>query len=196
MHSVRPLSLIQIIQTQRGTKTLPSKQLRSIQEWIEMKKYADAMTKRLLSTAIFILLLTELVVGQPNEIDSSEINTTHTYGSDQEFGPIESAISSENAFYTDRVLEPRSNLELYLSLGILVFGLILIIFTGIVAYRKNSGWDQEATRIFAVSIIVTAGLFLMTAGYSDQQVAPMFGLLGTIVGYLLGRSPPGEPVSK
>jgi hypothetical protein len=31
------------------------------------------------------------------------------------------------------------------------------------------------------------------AGYSDQQIAPAMGLLGTIVGYLLGkdvREPP------
>jgi hypothetical protein len=79
-----------------------------------------------------------------------------------------------------------------LSLGVLAFGVILILFTGFVALKKNSGWDQEATRIFAVSVIVTAGLFLITAGYSDQQIAPMFGLLGTIVGYLLGKSPSGE----
>jgi len=148
-----------------------------------------------LGVAILILFLAGLTVSQPDEVMSSNIGASQT-SSDQEFGRIESAISSEKASNTERVLKPRSDLELYLSLGVLTFGLILIIFTGIVAYRKNSGWDQEATRIFAVSIIVTAGLFLMTAGYSDQQVAPMFGLLGTIVGYLLGRSPPGEPVSK
>ena len=151
--------------------------------------------KRFLSTAILILFLAELAVSQPDEVISSNTSASQT-GSDQEFGPIESAISSETASNTDRVLKPRSNLELYLSLGVLTFGLILIIFTGIVAYKKNSGWDQEATRIFSVSIIVTAGLFLMTAGYSDQQVAPMFGLLGTIVGYLLGKSSSGEQVSK
>ncbi len=27
----------------------------------------------------------------------------------------------------------------------------------------------------------------MTAGYTSEQIAPMFGLLGTIVGYLLGK---------
>ncbi|MCK9570568.1 hypothetical protein M0R72_16590 [Candidatus Pacearchaeota archaeon] len=78
---------------------------------------------------------------------------------------------------------------IYLSLGILAFGLILVIFTGIVALKKNAGWDQEATRVFAVSVIVPAGLFLIVMGYSDQQIAPMFGLLGTILGYLIGKPP-------
>jgi hypothetical protein len=81
---------------------------------------------------------------------------------------------------------------IYLSLGVLAFGLVLVIFTGIVALKKKEGWDKEATRIFTVSVIVTAGLFLITAGYTDQQIAPMFGLLGTIVGYLLGKSSQNE----
>lgn len=76
----------------------------------------------------------------------------------------------------------------YMSVGVLVFGLVLVVCTGIVAFRKQAGWDREATRVFAVAVIVTAGLFLVTAGYSSQQIAPMFGLLGTIVGYLLGKS--------
>jgi hypothetical protein len=144
---------------------------------------------------IFALLLTELAASdelQP-EVDkneSSKINVNQAYDANQEFGPIEYTISEEKNLGTDRVIiKPRSNIETYLSLGVLAFGLVLIIFTGFVASKKNSGWDQEATRIFAVSVVVTAGLFLITAGYSDQQIAPMFGLLGTIVGYLLGKSP-------
>ena len=89
-------------------------------------------------------------------------------------------------------IRPKSMTEIYLSLGVLAFGLILVIFTGFFVLRKNASWDQEATRVFAISVIITAGLFLITAGYSDRQIAPMFGLLGTIVGYLLGKSLPQE----
>jgi len=33
----------------------------------------------------------------------------------------------------------------------------------------------------------------MTAGYSSEQIAPMYGLLGTVVGYLLGKTrSPGD----
>ncbi len=155
------------------------------------------MINRLFSTIMLILLLAGFAIGQPDEIELSDTNASQTHNSDQEFGPIESSILSEKTSGSYNVIiRPRSNWEIYLSLGVLAFGLVLIIFTGIVALKKNSGWDQEATRIFAVSVIVTAGLFLMTAGYSDQQVSPMFGLLGTIVGYLLGKSSPGRTESK
>ena len=83
-----------------------------------------------------------------------------------------------------------------LSWGILAFGLFLVLFIGVIALKKNLGWDRELTRIFTVSIVVTAGLFLITAGYTDQQIAPMFGLLGTMVGYILGKSSPPEVPTK
>jgi hypothetical protein len=147
-----------------------------------MQRKIVRMAKWLLISLMFALLLTEYVVSQ------SEITDTHTNDSDQEYGPIETAISDKKTSDTDiMIIKPRSDIEIYLSVAVLAFGLILIIFTGVVALKKNSGWDQEATRIFAVSVIVTAGLFLITAGYSDQQIAPMFGLLGTMIGYLLGK---------
>jgi uncharacterized membrane protein len=77
---------------------------------------------------------------------------------------------------------------LYLSWGILAFGLCLVLLLGIIIYKKNAFWDQEATRVFTVTIVIISGLFLMTAGYSSQQVAPMFGLLGTMIGYIFGKS--------
>jgi hypothetical protein len=98
--------------------------------------------------------------------------------------------------YNSKVIGPKSMTEIYLCLGVLAFGLFLVFFTGIIAMKKSTGWDSEVTRIFTVSVIVTAGLFLITAGYSDTQIAPMYGLLGTVVGYLLGKNPPGEPGSK
>ena len=114
---------------------------------------------------------------------------------------IENTLFDENTnaqsdSVSEPVINPRTNTETILSLGVLAFGILLVFFTGIVAFRKNTGWDSEATRIFTVAIIVTAGLFLITAGYGDQQIAPMFGLMGTMVGYLLGKTPPGEQPTK
>lgn len=97
---------------------------------------------------------------------------------------------------SEKTILPRTTTETILCLGVLAFGIFLIFFTGFIAMRKGTGWDAEVTRIFTVSVIVTAGLFLITAGYSDQQIAPMFGLLGTIVGYLLGKSPSGDQGTK
>lgn len=77
---------------------------------------------------------------------------------------------------------------IYLSLGVLLFGLILVSLLILIVFKKNVGWTQDISRAFTLSVIVTSGLFLITAGYTSQQIAPMFGLLGTIAGYLLGKS--------
>jgi hypothetical protein len=58
----------------------------------------------------------------------------------------------------------------------------------IMVLKVNKGWDKELTRLFTVVMVIIAGLFLMTAGYDDKQVAPMFGLLGTLLGYIFGKS--------
>lgn len=78
-----------------------------------------------------------------------------------------------------------------MSIYILAYGAVLSLFSGIIALRTK-GWSPEATKVFTVTVIVTAGLFLMTAGYTSEQIAPMYGLLGTIVGYLLGKANPSE----
>ena len=38
-----------------------------------------------------------------------------------------------------------------------------------------------------VITVITGSLVLITAGYSNEQIAPAFGLFGTVIGYMLGR---------
>jgi len=40
--------------------------------------------------------------------------------------------------------------------------------------------------------VITGSLLLITAGYTNEQVAPAFGLFGTIIGYMLGRMHQGQ----
>jgi hypothetical protein len=60
-----------------------------------------------------------------------------------------------------------------------------------------------------VITVITGSLVLITAGYSNEQIAPAFGLFGTVIGYMLGRmsqpgpapgapaeTPPAEPPAK
>jgi hypothetical protein len=75
-----------------------------------------------------------------------------------------------------------------LSWGILAFGFAAVLLIMIMVLKVNKGWDKELTRLFTVVMVIIAGLFLMTAGYDDKQVAPMFGLLGTLLGYIFGKS--------
>lgn len=74
-----------------------------------------------------------------------------------------------------------------ISIFLLAFGGIILVSEFVIIYKKNHGWDLHSTRIVSITLIIIAGLFLILVGYSDAQIAPMMGLLGTIVGYLLGK---------
>ena len=91
-------------------------------------------------------------------------------------------------------INPMENLQFILTVGAFAFGL-LVILTQLVALRwvQHLGADDVA-RNCAISMVVTGALVLIIAGYNSSQIAPAFGLFGTIVGYLLGRSTRrGEP---
>jgi len=76
----------------------------------------------------------------------------------------------------------------YLSTSILLFGLGVMVIMGWLVVRR--GITQGVLRLICVPLIVVAAVFLMVAGYDDQQLSPIVGLLGTIAGYLLGKTEP------
>ena len=82
-----------------------------------------------------------------------------------------------------------------ISVAVLAFGL-MVIFT--IAYLIQRGRDPEQLlKIFGTTLILVMAVFLVVAGYSDQQISPVMGLMGTIAGYLLGRNAQGnEPPKK
>ena len=83
----------------------------------------------------------------------------------------------------------RTLLENVLSIAVLAFGLILAGILTIAAVKSKSGrpFGTNYVKLVGLTLVITAGLFLICAGYSQDQIAPMVGLLGTIAGYLLGK---------
>ena len=80
-----------------------------------------------------------------------------------------------------------SKTEVYLSASVLFFAIIVIVVM-LIAFRGHlSDKSEEIGRFSIVTILVMGALFLITAGFSNEQIAPAYGLLGTIAGYLLGR---------
>ncbi len=79
-----------------------------------------------------------------------------------------------------------SSREFWLSIIILFFGFI-VISAEYALLRNNTATAEEILRIFAVTLIVVGTMFLITASFSNDQIAPAMGLFGTIAGYLLGR---------
>lgn len=72
-----------------------------------------------------------------------------------------------------------------ISSTVLAFGLVVFFLA---TYLIKIGKEVEAIlRVFGTIMIVFLAVFLVVAGYSDTQIAPVMGLLGTIAGYLLGR---------
>ena len=54
---------------------------------------------------------------------------------------------------------------------------------------KINQFDQgQSLKFILVTLVITSALFLIAAGFSNNQIASAMGLLGTIAGYLLGRS--------
>lgn len=87
---------------------------------------------------------------------------------------------------SNEIITPLSDLEFILSISVLVFGLLIIILEMFLIKHKRINSD-DTIKFITITLIITGTLFLITAGYSNDQIAPAVGLLGTIAGYLLGR---------
>jgi membrane associated rhomboid family serine protease len=79
-----------------------------------------------------------------------------------------------------------TSFEFYLSLEVLVFGIIVVVLEYL-AIRRRSSHVEDILRIYAVTLIIIGTLFGITAGFGSEQIAPAMGLFGTIAGYLLGK---------
>ena len=97
---------------------------------------------------------------------------------DQTMQPDKSIISE---------LTPLSSYEFFLSLLVLCFGFFALLLE-VWLIQKNKIDQDNTVKFIVITLIITATLFLITAGYNNNQIAPAMGLLGTIAGYLLGKS--------
>jgi hypothetical protein len=78
-----------------------------------------------------------------------------------------------------------------MSASVLLFGLVVLL---VLVYQiKRYAISEHESKLFIIVLVVVSALFLVVSGYSDSQIAPVMGLLGTIVGYILrgSQEPPG-----
>lgn len=80
------------------------------------------------------------------------------------------------------------DLAQFLGVAVLLFGLISMVLMFILFMRRRS--TELVLRAFGVPLIIVSAVFLVVAGYTEQQIAPVMGLLGTIAGYLLAKTEP------
>jgi hypothetical protein len=78
-----------------------------------------------------------------------------------------------------------------LSLAILIFG-FLCLGLEYLAFSKGHLSEDGMLKLFGLTVISTLGVFLVVAGYGQNQIAPVIALLGTAAGYLMGRDSSGK----
>lgn len=85
-----------------------------------------------------------------------------------------------------------TTIEIVLSVAILIFALLVLLIQAYLVRKATAALSARSiVRMNGLTLIITAGLLLVTAGYSADQVSPVMGLLGTIAGYLLGSGEEG-----
>ena len=100
--------------------------------------------------------------------------------------PPDAAVNSTNQL-AGVPASAKLTFVMWITLAIIGFG--LIVLGGITAafWTSVNKKTDEFVRIFAISLVVVASLVLIVAGYADSQIAPAFGLFGSIIGYIFGR---------
>lgn len=92
---------------------------------------------------------------------------------------------------TQKPLLPADNEtqpQLILSITVLVFGLIILLSILYAIHRQNKGFNNTSFKIFGITLILISSIFLVVAGYSQEQITPVIGLLGTLAGFVFGTN--------
>lgn len=82
--------------------------------------------------------------------------------------------------------------EFWLTALILISGLAFFVVSTRFIHSVDAKKTDQAVRLVTTILVVVSTLVLITAGYNNEQIAPAFGLFGTLIGYLLGRSSRGS----
>lgn len=97
--------------------------------------------------------------------------------------PTPSEPPKKQASPEDRMLTDR---EMTLAYIVLIFGLAALVLQCVLMWGARSD-SQAVLKMSTVTLVIVGTLFVITAGFSSEQIAPAMGLFGTITGYLLGR---------
>jgi hypothetical protein len=87
----------------------------------------------------------------------------------------------------------KSPYEFWLTCLIIAFGLTVLALYIYAIRNIRDRRPEDVSRALIVITVITGSLVLITAGYSNEQIAPAFGLFGTVIGYMLGRMSQAAP---
>ena len=72
------------------------------------------------------------------------------------------------------------------TLAVLTFGVLVLILQVILLWRAKAS-AEDVLKNLTVTLVMTLGVCALTLGYNQEQIAPIIGLFGTIIGFLLGQ---------
>jgi hypothetical protein len=104
----------------------------------------------------------------------------------QEASPAPPAVAKTHWWTADNAMT--------ISTIVLFFGLCVMFMSARALMRGIPA--AAVLRLFGMLTIIVMSVFLIVAGYNTEQVAPVVGLLGTLAGYLVGRSASSEIAEK
>lgn len=133
----------------------------------------------LLSFSAFSQSLQTQLDAKTNVSNAQSIDGASANGNMQKNSPPQTGKSSTVGWL--------SSFEFWMSFSVLSFG--MLVFLVEIALVKLTKFQPEQTiKLLAVTLIVISTLFIITAGFDSEQIAPAMGLFGTIAGYMLGRN--------
>ena len=77
---------------------------------------------------------------------------------------------------------------LILFLTFLVIGFSLWVLYLMRGMLKEGHAPSDVLRLATMPMVVAASIFLVLLGFSNEQMTPVIGLLGTMIGYVLGSA--------
>lgn len=121
--------------------------------------------------------------GEPSVQQTSQTRTPSSEADAQNSNAAVEPTNDEPSPYN-----PLDTYSFYLTALFIAFGLGVILLQLAAMRRIATVTADEIARNCAITLVVVASVALLVSGYSSQQVAPAFGLFGTIIGYLLGKA--------
>lgn len=87
----------------------------------------------------------------------------------------------------DRYPDTFTRWEMYGALIVLLYSAIMVS-SSFVLIKYGNVSEDAVVRLMALVMLVTATLLLVVLHFRPEQIAAALGLLGTLAGYVLGRS--------
>jgi FtsH-binding integral membrane protein len=71
--------------------------------------------------------------------------------------------------------------------ALIALGLIFFLAVSAVVLRSGEGLSDRYMKLTVIILVIVVALSVSISGFSQQTTNSVLGLIGTIVGYLLGR---------